>query len=454
MAGAGGSQLRRWAASGALGTAIGGACILLAIVWIGRSCSQSLDGFSHIGEIPKTGCADSASPMIRAAAAGDVPGVQRRLASGTDPDAKDDQGNSALACAGPRGHVEVVALLLDHDAIPNTVARDGDTVLSDAVRFCQPDVARLLLAAGASPDQSGRNRSPIDDALDHGDAATVQVLLDGGADVSKVRLIPQRDPADRESTADCPPPTDDGRTASLQTLLDAGADPSTVLGGAAEVPLERSRSLIDAALAAGADPTSEEAGPVVAVAAGTGDADLVARLLAAGADPNLVPEPPIDIDRSATATTQDPEAQAFSDLWDASWSCPDAHIDRCDVTSGLIQLTGADAGEYADQVPSPSQEVATSRAQATAPALLVAAWRGDADVVRVLLAGGADLGAETRFQGNVLQAAAASGDAETVALLLAAGAEPAAGQVGGEASSRAAAMGHEDLAKVLRAAGN
>ncbi|MGN6694704.1 MAG: ankyrin repeat domain-containing protein [Aquihabitans sp.] len=453
MARGGGSRWQRWAATGALTTAIFGALGLLLLVWVARSCSQSFEGIGDVGEIPETGCADSTSAMIQAAAAGDVRTVRSRLAAGTEVNAKDGQGNSALACAGPRGHVEVVALLLDEGATPNTVARDGDTVLSDAVRFCQSDVAALLLEAGANPDQSGRNRSPLDDAVDHGDVDTVRALVDGGADATRLRLVGTRSLQDRESTSDCPAPTDEGRVAALSALLDAGADPSVVLGGAVEVPLAQSGALIDAAFAAGADPDGELAGPVLAVAAATGDTDLVARLLALGADPNRVPAPPTDEDAAVSTTLADPEAQAFSERWDLGWSCPDSNVGGCDVTSGLVSITGADAGAHAGEPTSPNPTL-TPREQATAPALLVAAWRGDAAMVRLLLAAGADPQAQTRVGDGALAAAAASGDTETVALLLAAGAGATDPAPAVEASSYAAAMGHDDVAKVLDAAGS
>lgn len=452
MGPAGGSRWERWAASGALTTAVLGALGLLLLIWVAQSCSDAVGDIGTIGEIEPTGCADSSSSMIQAAATGDAAAVRAGLADGADPDAEDDQGNSALACAGPRGHVEVVALLLERGADPNTAARDGDTVLSDAVRFCQPGVAALLLEAGATPDISGRNRSPLDDAVDHGDADTVAALIEGGADVSTFRLIGARDADDRESTSDCPEPTDEGRVAALSALLDAGAEPSVVLGGAAEVPLSRSGPLVDAALADGADPDDALAGPALAVAAATGDADLVGKLLAAGADPDGPPPPPIDPDAPASTTTTRP----VLDLFGTSPCSSGVSTSTCDVDSGLARLAvgpGTPIGEEGDR----SRDILTPREQATAAPLLVAAWHGDADVVRALLAAGADTGAETTAGYRALDAAAASGSDETVLVLLQAGAvEGAHDQPEGglaQPSDLAAAMGFTDLAKSLTAAG-
>src|SRR5262245_26869175 len=53
-------------------------------------------------------CADSEVPLMRHAAEGDASAVRAALAAGTDPDLKDEAGNSALACAGPKGMAAIV----------------------------------------------------------------------------------------------------------------------------------------------------------------------------------------------------------------------------------------------------------------------------------------------------------------------------------------------------------
>ena len=83
-----------------------------------------------------------------------------------------------------------------------------------------------------------------------------------------------------------------------------------------------------------------------------------------------------------------------------------------------------------------------------------AAYRGYADVVKLLLAAGADVNAKDSFGDTPLHAAAINGQADVVKLLLAAGADVnAKGWIGYTPLHHAAYDGHADVAKLLLAAG-
>src|SRR5262245_49195419 len=92
-----------------------------------------------------------ATPLVRAAGAGDVELVRTLLAAGADPD-------GACGCAGAEtpvwaatvaGAADVVAELLGRGADPNAAAFQGATALHVAVRRGRGDIAELLRAAGA-----------------------------------------------------------------------------------------------------------------------------------------------------------------------------------------------------------------------------------------------------------------------------------------------------------------
>src|SRR6185503_20457349 len=71
------------------------------------------------------------------------------LANGTDINAKDQYGQTALMNAAHRGQVELVRLLLEKGADLNTTAKYNLSALMLSLIAGHPDVARLLIEAGA-----------------------------------------------------------------------------------------------------------------------------------------------------------------------------------------------------------------------------------------------------------------------------------------------------------------
>lgn len=95
---------------------------------------------------------DPGDELRRAAGTGDVAKVKELLDKGTDVNAANSYGATALASAADRGHTEVVKLLLDRGANPDT----QDTFyklkpLSWAAQRGHVEIVRLLLDHGATP---------------------------------------------------------------------------------------------------------------------------------------------------------------------------------------------------------------------------------------------------------------------------------------------------------------
>jgi ankyrin repeat protein len=61
------------------------------------------------------------------ATTGKIAKLHAALASGGNPNARDQDGYSALHGAAENGHTDCVRLLLDHGARPNAPTRDGVT---------------------------------------------------------------------------------------------------------------------------------------------------------------------------------------------------------------------------------------------------------------------------------------------------------------------------------------
>jgi RNA polymerase sigma factor (sigma-70 family) len=109
--------------------------------------------------------AGDATPLIRAAGAGDIALVRMLVAAGAEPGApcRCAGAETPLWSATLAGSAEVVAFLLQAGADPNAPAFAGATPLHVAAQRGRDDLARLLLAAGADPDRADEGgRVPAD----------------------------------------------------------------------------------------------------------------------------------------------------------------------------------------------------------------------------------------------------------------------------------------------------
>jgi len=176
---------------------------------------------------------------------GDLHSVTTALINGADPNALAAYGDPMLVVASSRGHLAIVEALLEHGADPNLSTQNG-TALSRAVVYGHPQVAEILMKAGAT--------------VTWGDAE--EAALYGRSDLLKNSL-------DRGI-----PVTQQGNTGSMLLL-------SAAFGGHTEAV----QLLIDA----GADVNaSNGTGWTALLAAATnGKGDVVKLLLLAGTDPNV-----------------------------------------------------------------------------------------------------------------------------------------------------------------------
>lgn len=281
------------------------------------------------------------TPMAEAAASADADLIAALLEAGADPDAENADGQTALMLVARTSNVDAARRLLEHGA--NVNAREwlhGQTALMWAAAQRRPEMVALLLEHGAEVDArsrihgwerqvSGEPRAqyrpsggltPLLFAVRENCIDCVRLLLDAGADI------------------DLPDP--DGITPLIMAvanmrfdiaafLLDAGADPNrwdwwgrTPLylavdlntlphGGRPDRPVldeTTSLELIERLLAAGVNPNAQLKlrPPFRNVGADRGvdhmliigttallraakafDTDVIERLLAHGADPNL-----------------------------------------------------------------------------------------------------------------------------------------------------------------------
>ncbi|HET9266761.1 MAG TPA: ankyrin repeat domain-containing protein [Vicinamibacterales bacterium] len=217
---------------------------------------------------------DGSTPLLWAVHGGDMPVATALVRAGADANAANQFGMTPLSRACTNGSAEMVALLLKAGANPNTAIATGETPLmtcaaSGAITAVKmllargaavntaepsqhqtalmwaaaerhPDVAAALIEAGA--DLRARTKkgfTALHFAARDGDIPTVARLVSAGADVNA------------QSVPDNP---ESGRGVAYQSTLSAGSTPLLVAAVRGHVPL--ALYLLDH----GADPNAGDAG--------------------------------------------------------------------------------------------------------------------------------------------------------------------------------------------------
>jgi len=191
--------------------------------------------------------------LMSAIRAGDAAAVTRLLETAPAlADARNAEGMTPLSYAAYAGRNELLPLIRQRRAKPdfweaailgdvaavkaaiasgqdlNARAPDGYTALGLAVFFRHPELADVLLAAGADPSAQATNRQrvgPVHAAVARGDVAMLAKLLERGGDPNARQergVTPMHDAAASGNTASVAlllfygaspgPATDDGRT--------------------------------------------------------------------------------------------------------------------------------------------------------------------------------------------------------------------------------------------------
>jgi ankyrin repeat protein len=125
-----------------------------------------------------------ATPIAKAAYAGDAARVRQLLEDGSDPDDMTLTGLTPLMYAARAGHVMVVQELVRHGARPDLTdkAMTGWTALIHAIHKGQNAAALALLDGGAHPDvRIGHGATALGYAAAYGNTAIVRALLERGA---------------------------------------------------------------------------------------------------------------------------------------------------------------------------------------------------------------------------------------------------------------------------------
>jgi ankyrin repeat protein len=124
--------------------------------------------------------------MVEAAEMKDWGSVCLFLHDGTNPDARDEEGNTALGFASYQGNANMVSSLLDdYHADVNTHTEEGVTPLMFASNLGHTEVVKILLAHGANINvQMNEGWSALHDASYNGRVDIVNLLLRAHCDTT------------------------------------------------------------------------------------------------------------------------------------------------------------------------------------------------------------------------------------------------------------------------------
>jgi len=372
--------------------------------------------------------------IIAAVRSGEPRLVAALLDHGASVEGPGRGGQTPLMEATRLGHSAVVATLLKRGANPDDPRYRPASPLIEAVRKQDLKTAAVLLQAGAGPDHHPRDSAaPLFYASSKGDAPMLKLLLDAGADPNQ--LFFQR------GTSAMIGAVETGCTPCVRHLLSAGGRPVGVNSrgaGVMSIVLERGLDDIAGLLREALESQDATARKAVGVFSDIYRAveikqwDRLKTLMEMGVDPNLTNRRgqtalsllaarkvwrEVDTQAEITAGSLLIKFDAALDKGDPKGRTPLWHTSRSGATelAQLLIAGGADINQATADGVSP---------------LYNALRKGHTNMAAVLLAAGADPNARTNWGMNSdypLKIAASRGQADTVRLLLDNGAAIQAG---------------------------
>ena len=407
---------------------------------------------------------DGTTALLWAVHLDDSETVDLLIRAGADANAANDLGISPLMTAAVNGNAPIVERLLQAKADPNAARPTGETALFFAARTGKSEVVRLLLDAGAGADTAmgARAQTPIMWAAAEGHADVVKLLLDVGADKhatttsSNVRAPfghynPNRKPLERPDKTksvlpilwpkdgdDDPGRHEGGMTPLLfavngghrdvvQVLLDAGADVDGASGNRV-TPLQlalirRNEALGLLLLEHGANPNNVGPGfPPLHVAAYLGQPAVAEALIARGADVDARMEKPHRfIEAVEIGVNLYPGSGLFTNIASTPFMTAAKHgqvdIMRMLLAEGADPFLTATGGENALMV-----AAGLGRPQPTNVSYHVWKQAEQIEAIQVALEVGLDINAQNQWGQTALHGAAFHDDDRVVEFLASQGA--------------------------------
>jgi uncharacterized protein len=330
--------------------------------------------------------ADGTTALHWAVRADDSELVRMLLSAGADVTAATREGITPLALAAINGSAAMTDFLLKAGAKPNVALPEGETILMTAARTGQPGVIKLLLEAGA--DINARENWFGETALmwaaaeNHADA--VRQLVEAGADLN-----------DRSRLLDVP------RRRNGQSILPLGSW-TPVMYAARQGAHHSLRALIEA----GADlnPVDPDGATALVIAIINANYDEAALLLDKGADPNIG-----DKEAKMAALYAAVDMHRLAIGHGRPNTKPSGELDAIDLIKVLLAKGANPNARLAAPVMQRHHSAGDRALGDGSTPFMRAAKSGDIEVMRLLIAAGADPLLTQPNQATALMLAAGSG---------------------------------------------
>jgi uncharacterized protein len=213
---------------------------------------------------------DGSTALHWAAESDDIETTRLLLKSGAEAKAANRYGVTPLQLAAVNGNADIMRDLLDAGADPNAVLPEGETVLMSAARTGSTKAIALLLDRGANVDARERF---------YGESALMWAAAQNHADAVRL-LIERGEAADSRSALQ-----NIQQRRAGQSILPLG-NWTPLMYAARENALDAGRALIKAK--AGLDLADPDGATALVIAIINAHYEFAALLLEAGADPNVV----------------------------------------------------------------------------------------------------------------------------------------------------------------------
>ena len=332
--------------------------------------------------------ADGTTALHWAVRSNDLEVVRLLLGAGADARAANRYGVTPLQLAAVNGNAPVVDALLRAGANPNAVLPEGETILMTAARTGSPDVLRVLLDSGA--DVNARERWYGETALawaaseNHPDA--VRLLIERGAPVDTRSTLLDLSRQKRRSG---------------QSVLSLGHW-TPLMYAARENALEAGRALISGR--AGLDLTDPDGATALVIAIINANYEFAALLLDAGANPNVV-----DTDAGMGPLYAAVDMHRLAVGHGRPNPRPNGVLDSVDVVRMLLERKADPNARLKAPLMQRHHTAGDAALGAGATPLMRAAKSGDVEMLKLLLAGGADPTLTLPNRANALMFAAGLG---------------------------------------------
>lgn len=390
--------------------------------------------------------------LYDAANQGNVDLVRQYLAAGANPNRRLPRPVAyPIIGAAENGHTDCLQILLDSGADPD-IDIDANpiflTAIFRAARNGHADCLEALIKAGADINVVKQVTTPLHLAAENGHTECVALLIRAGA---RLDAAPNRTTALYEATRK-------GHIECAKMLLDAGANPTlgspNAMSRGLRIP-ELREAMIKAeaacntqAIAAGL--SQQEKNDRLAKAVFDGNAILVRRYLAAGADVKAVLNAHTRFDEDLP---EDCEA-IYKMLMEADGGASAEYFDLEHPNTRLFLAAGQGDTELVKKLMKEGADIHATNSMNQWTALHHAAIRGRADCLTLLLKAGAKVNQPDRFGRTPLYWAAFNSHTECVKMLLKAKADAkSADSDNRTALYWAAERGNADCVKMLIKAG-